>query len=159
MWKQKKVVAEPKPLPRINDMGLYKAYMQYTVGRPGKKNVRISEWERNEIVRLYKQGWTQSRISIEIGRAEVSVRDVLCKEGLTIRKKGNFRDDITAEMVIELQEKGFTQIEIAKKLGCSTTLLQNRLNQAMGDKKKNDTRDSDGDSHNDSDSSTFGGRV
>lgn len=158
MWKQKKVVAEPKPLPRINDMGLYKAYMRLC-NNGNKKQIgnKLSEWERDEIIRLRKQGLSLACISVELGRSEVTVRDVLCREGLVTGKKGHFRDDITVEMVVELREKGLTQMAIAQRLGCSQRLVEVRLNHAIGEKRRNDTHNSDSDIRSDSDRGTFGG--
>lgn len=155
MWKQKKAEVKPEPLLMINDMGLYKAYKR--INNPEKKNSFMSERERAEIIRLHKQGLTQTRISIEVGRSQVSINKVLCEEGLTVGKKGNYRKDITIEMVVELREKGLTHRDIAKKLGCSDQLVRTRIQQAMRERRKNDTHNSDSDIRSDSDRGAFCG--
>ena len=98
MWKQKKVMVESKLLPRINDMGLYKAYKQLCKRNDAKQiGNRISEEERAEIIRLNNEGLPQTKIANVTGRSVMTVHNLLKVEGLLDGRRCNLRRDIKAE--------------------------------------------------------------
>lgn len=131
MWKQKKVMLESKLLPRINDMGLYKAYKQLCKRNDAKQiGNRISDEERAEIIRLHNEGWPQTEIVRRTERSAMTIHKLLQDEGLLTGRHGNRRRDITVEDVCKMKAEGLCINHIAARLGCSEHLVSDRLKAA-----------------------------
>lgn len=93
---------ESKLLPRINDMGLYKAYKQLCKRNDAKQiGNRISEEERAEIIRLHNEGLPQTEIADVTGRSIITIHNLLKTKGLLNGRRCNLRRDIKAEEEIE----------------------------------------------------------
>ena len=81
-----------------------------------------------KIIDLYKNGCTGRQIAKIVGISFSSVYKIIKKHSIeSNRPKQNYRCDIDNTVIIKLRENGMSMCQIARKLKCSSTMIQNRL--------------------------------
>lgn len=86
----------------------------------GKGSRRMTEECRKKIVDMAKQGMPDEQIAEIVHYAPMYVSEIRLKEGVLRPKTGNRK--YSADKIQQLIEEGKTNRQIAKEIGCHTTL-------------------------------------
>jgi len=82
---------------------------------------KLSEATEGELIREYTRGLTLKEAGKKCDISPSLVRKTLQRKGVTLRRKGPrfMRNESTVYKVAKLMNKGLTQAEMAREIGCT----------------------------------------
>ena len=84
-------------------------------------DAELYKQKADEIVKLYKEGYTIKEICEKVGWGKHRVTRILKASGLLTRKRCQYEGETLKQMVIKLNKEGYTIEEIARILRCRET--------------------------------------